>query len=167
MQIHNKIGRIDDMDIKDRSIDYWDLEWYECNKRIIRKKTRSSVDVSFKSLNSDPFFTEGDVIFENEKTIIAVSVLACDCIIVKPRNTFELASLCFEIGNKHASLFYENEILLLPFESPLFNQLLAQGYSVRKEKRKLLTPLKTSVAAHAHLQNESLFTKIMKFGNNE
>jgi urease accessory protein len=75
-----------------------------------------------------------------------------------------MASVCYEIGNKHLPLFYEKDELLVPFEMPLFRLLSAQGYIIKQDKRKLLQPLKTTVAAHAH-GNNSLFSKIMQFTN--
>jgi urease accessory protein len=83
-------------------------------------------------------------------------------IAIKPNNMFEMASICYEIGNKHLPLFYENDELLVPFELPLFRLLEAQGYDVKQDKRKLLQPLKTTVSPHAHPGGETLFSKIMK-----
>ncbi len=97
-------------------------------------------DVSIKFLNQNPELTEGDILFEDDKTIIAVSVLHCECIVVKPTNMFEMASTCYEIGNKHLPLFYEDDLLLVPFENPLYKLLLAQGYDAKQDNRKLLTP---------------------------
>jgi urease accessory protein len=167
MLVQNKIGHIDSFQINDRSIDYWELEWYECQKRIIRKKTKSGLEISFKSLNENPVFTEGDIIFENETIIVVVSVIAIEAITIKANSMFEMASICYEIGNKHVPLFYQNEELIIPFEKPLFDQLAAQGYEVFKNERKLLFPLRTSVSSHAHQSGESLFTKIMKLTGNE
>jgi urease accessory protein len=72
-----------------------------------------------------------------------------------------MASVCYEIGNKHLPLFYESDELLVPFELPLFRLLSAQGYDVKQEERKLLQPLKTTVSPHEH-GGSSLFSKIMK-----
>ena len=73
-----------------------------------------------------------------------------------------MASVCYEIGNKHLPLFYEADQLLVPFEMPLYKLLSAQGYIIIKEKRKLLKPLKTTVSPHSGGTNDSLFSKIMK-----
>jgi urease accessory protein len=167
MLIQNKIGHIDSFQINQRSIDFWELEWHECQKRIIRKKTKSGLEISFKSLNENPVFTEGDVIFENDTSVIIVSIIPVESIIIKASSMFEIASVCYEIGNKHAPLFYQNEELMIPYEKPLYDQLTAQGYQVFKENRKLLHPLCTSVSSHAHQSGETLFTKIMKLTSHE
>jgi urease accessory protein len=82
--------------------------------------------------------------------------------VLEPKNMFEMASACYEIGNKHLPLFYENDQLLVPFELPLFNMLKSLGYEIKKDRRKLLQPLKTTVFAHAEPGSETLFSKIMK-----
>ena len=164
MIVQEKIGHINSFEVNDKKIDWLLLEWYEARKRLLRKITQSGKDVSIKFLNENPELTEGDVLFEDDKSIIAVSILPCDCIVVQPKNMFEMASACYEIGNKHLPLFYEEEQLLVPFENPLYKLLLAQGYDVKQESRKLIQPLKTTVSPHSDSSN-SLFSKIMNLSN--
>lgn len=167
MLIQKKIGHINSFNIKGRIVDWLELEWHETTKRILRKKTKTGREVSLKFLNENPALTEGDILYEDEQTIIAVTILLCDVIAIKPKNMFEMASVCYEIGNKHLPLFYENDELLVPFEMPLLRLLEIQGYDVSQEERKLLQPLKTTVSPHALLTGESLFSKIMKQATDE
>ncbi len=164
MLIQHKIGNIESYPVHDKSIDWLAMEWFETNKRIQRKKTTSGTDISLKFLQENPSLTQGDVLFEDETSIIAVEVLACSCIVVSPKNMFEMASVCYEIGNKHLPLFFENEEVLVPFEMPLSRLLTAQGYTIKQENRKLIQPLRTTVSPHG---NETLFTKIMKLTAND
>lgn len=161
MLIQQKIGHVDSYPINDKIVDWLVLHWFETNKRIQRKKTNAGKEVALRFLQENPSLTQGDILFEDEQSIIAVEVLPCDCLIVAPTNMFEMASVCYEIGNKHLPLFFENEELLVPFEMPLYKLLMAQGYIVKQEQRKLLQPLKTTVAPHGS-SNETLFSKIMK-----
>ena len=164
MLLQNKIGNLSSYNSNNKIIDWLEMEWHETRKRILRKQTNSGNDVSIKFLNENPDLTEGDILYEDDKMIIAVSVLSCDCIVIKPTNMFEMASMCYEIGNKHLPLFYEDECLLVPLDVPLMRLLSAQGYDVKEEKRKLLQPLKTTVSPHGD-SNNSLFSKIMKLTN--
>ncbi len=162
MLIQKKIGNLSDFETGQRTVDYIFLEWHETRKRILRKKTQAGKDVAIKFLNENPELGEGDILFEDEADLIVVSILACDCIVIHPKNMFEMASVCYEIGNKHLPLFYQDEALLIPKDIPLLNLLSAQGYSIKEEKRKLLQPLKTTVSPHGEAGNETLFSKIMK-----
>jgi urease accessory protein len=117
--------------------------------------------MSLKFMNENPDLTDGDILYEDEELVIVVEVLPCECLVIQPKDTFEMASVCYEIGNKHLPLFFHKNELLVPFDQPLFKLLSAQGYSVNQEKRKLLNPLKTTVSPHGH-NTESLFSRIMK-----
>jgi urease accessory protein len=166
MIITQTLGNITATNIDNKTIDWLVLQWFETNKRILRKKTLAGKEIALKFLNESSLHTQGDIVWQDEQTIIAIEVLACDCLVIQPKNMFEMASVCYEIGNKHLPLFYENDELLVPFEMPLQRLLSAQGYEVRMEKRKLLQPLKTTVAPHGN-NSESLFSKIMKLSSNE
>jgi urease accessory protein len=162
MLIQEKIGHINTFEIKERSIDLVLLEWYEARKRILRKTTVSGKEILLKFLNVNPELTDDDILYADESTIISVSILPCNCIVMQPKNVFEVASLCYEIGNKHLPLFYEADELMVPFETPLFNLLSAQGYAVRQQERKLLHPLKTTVAPHTVGISDNVFPVSIK-----
>ncbi len=164
MLLTKKIGTLDLMKIDQRKVDFIFLEWHETRKRILSKQTAGGREISLKFLNENPELTQGDVLYEDESAIVAVSVMPCSCIVIKPTSMFEMASVCYEIGNKHLPLFYEDDMLLVPFDVPLMKLLQAQGYDVKEENKKLLQPLKTTVAPHGAGSN-SLFTKIMKLTN--
>lgn len=165
MLIQNKIGHIEAFELDNRSIDWLQLEWFEAGKRILRRKTQSGRELALKFLAEHTGLKQGDVIYEDERSIIVIEIIPCECLVIKPSDMFEMASACYEIGNKHLPLYFEENCLLVPFEKPLYKLLAAQGYPVSIETRKLLQPLKTTVAPHGN-GNESLFTRIMKLTNN-
>ena len=161
MIVREKIGNLNSFDLKDRPIDWLELEWYEAGKRILHKKTNSGVELVMKFLSGNQQLTQGDVIFESQATIIAIDILTCDTIVIRPATMFEMASVCYEIGNKHLPLFFEEDQLLIPFDMPLYNLLSAHGFKIEKAKRKLLHPLRTTVTPHGQT-SETLFSKILK-----
>jgi len=162
MLITEKKGNLSSFDPNERAIDDVVLKWYESRKRILLKTSTSGTEITIKFLDENPELTEGDILFADDRIIIAVSIEPCDCIAILPKNNFEIASACYEIGNKHLPLFFENEYLLVPFERPLFNLLQVQGYNVKQECRKLLNPLKTTVAPHTISISEAVFSSVAK-----
>jgi len=164
MLITQKKGNLHSTHINNRRIDWLQLEWYESGKRILRKQTQSGNDIALKFLDSNPALTQGDILYEDDILLIAVDILPCEVLVIQPANPFEMASVCYEIGNKHLPLFFEKGQVLVPFEMPLFRLLSAQGYAIKQDKRKLLYPLKTTVAPHAH-GGSSLFSRIMQLTN--
>jgi urease accessory protein len=162
MIVKEKIGHISSFPIGNRKIDYLQLDWFETGKRILHKKTTSGQEVVMKFLRENQQLSQGDVLYEDETRFIVVAISPCESLIITPRSKFELASLCYEIGNKHLPLFYQDEKLLVAYDAPLFRLLVSSGYDVIKEEAVLENPLKTSVSPHNSGGQDSLFTKIMK-----
>ncbi len=164
MIIKEKIGTLKDIFIGPRQLDYLLIEWYETGKRILHKTTLYGQDVVLKLLNTTSPLMEDDVVYQDDTTLIVIKIPACNVIVLKPENRYAMAQLCYEIGNKHLPLFYEDETLLIPHDTPLYLWLEASGFKPALEVRKLLQPLRTNVSAHAHKDaGSSLFSKILKF----
>jgi urease accessory protein len=164
MQIKEKLGNLTNFPDKGRTIDRLPLEWYECSKRILHKRTGSGRDVVLKFLGEAQNLQQDDVLYADEGCMIVVEVLACDVIVLKPATLYQMAYASYEIGNKHLPLFFENDALLLPYDAPVYRQFMAAGFAPQLQKRKLLHQLRTTVAAHMHSGNnrETLFSKILK-----
>ncbi len=163
MTIKQKIGNLKAFDVAGRSIDMVLIEWYEANKRIMHKKTKSGREVVMKFLNEAPELTDGDIIWQDQTSLIVVEIQTCEAIIIHPSTMYQMASVCYEIGNKHLPLFYVDEEILVPFEAPLFKLLSAAGYETKRELRKLINPLKTTVSPHGNTESkQSLFSKILQ-----
>ena len=160
MLIKEKIGRLKDFDTSVHTIDLLPIEWYETSKRILHKKTAGGRDVHLKFLKENPNLQQDDVILIDNDVLIVVDIIPTDVIALKPASMHDMAMLCYEIGNKHLPLYYEDDMLLMPFEEPLCRWLTASGFKPEKHCLKLHNPLRTSVAAHGH--SESLFSKILK-----
>jgi urease accessory protein len=161
MLIKEKIGTTDTIALNGREQDWLPLAWYETNKRILHKTTLAGRTVSTRFLNENPQLKTGDVLYEDKEVLISVSILPCEVIIIRPANQYEIAAVCYEIGNKHLPLFYQDNTLLIAYEAPLFQLLLQSGYAVETGMAQLMHPLKTSVSPHGS-SSESLFSKILK-----
>ena len=163
MLIKEKVGNLKQFDKEGRAIDFVQLEWHETTKRILHKKSMSGRAVSMKFLKENQQLAQDDIIYADDELLIAIDLKPCEVIILKPAGMYELACLCYEIGNKHLPLFYEQETLLIPYEVPVFNMLKAAGFEIRIEERRLSNRLSTSVIAHPHQGNApGLFSRIMQ-----
>ncbi len=112
------------------SIDYLELEWYELNKRVMRKTTTNMLEIGVNINQENIAFSDGDILGINQDTIIVVNVKPCECIAIKPKNNLELARICYEIGNRHAPLFideHDPEVFLLAMDNPLMLMLKKIG----------------------------------------
>jgi urease accessory protein len=162
MIIREKQGNLENIAIGKRRIDLVSLEWYETEKRILHKKSASGIEIVIKSLKESLHLTQNDILYIDDELIVAVDILPCESIVVTPRNIEEAVRISYEIGNKHLPLFFFENELMIPHDAPAFRMLQASGYNVKSELRKLLHPLRTSVAPHSHNSGQSLFSKIIQ-----
>ena len=163
MIVHTTLGNLCNYQVGEREMDMLQIEWYETGKRIFHKKTLKGREVIFKSLNQSSALQPGDVLFEDVDVVIVIDILPCECIVVKPQSFYQVAAICYEIGNKHVPLFYEEDELLTAYEAPLFRQLDAAGFAPQKQMRRLVNALKTSVRPHTvGTTNSSLFSRILQ-----
>ncbi len=133
-----------------RTIDRLPIEWYETSKRIIRKRTGGGREVALRFLQESPALTEGDVLYADDQVVIVVDIVPCEVLVIGITGMHAVAAVCYETGNRHLPLYLEDEELLVPFDAPIHRWLVAGGYAVRRETRKLLQPLQSTVVAHRH-----------------
>ena len=141
MLVTEKIGNINFFNINNRKIDYVILEWHETNKRILHKKTIAGLDVVMEFVKENPALSEGDIIYEDDFNVIAIELKDCDTIVLRPKSMLEMGRICNEIGESGQQVFYQSDEILIAFEDSLFRSLLAAGYDMSVENRKLVTPL--------------------------
>lgn len=148
--------------IENKQLDYFELEWYESTKRIIRKKTAAGIDVALKRATTEAL-NQDDILFVDDKTAILVSILPCECIAISPKSMIEMGSICYDIGNKHIPIFLEDAKVVIPYDKPTFEQFKKLGYELVVSHQKLTNALRTNIPQHGHFdEKEGLFNKIMK-----
>lgn len=93
--------------------------------------------------------SDGDILFESAKGVLAINILPTDALCVYATDMQQVARVCYEVGNRHASLYYGDAPLSFktPFERPL--QVLFEKLGVRHEvlKSKLDASRRISVSA--------------------
>ena len=153
MIIEKVLGKLEDAVFSDRIVDMLDIDWYNASKRIDRKTTRGGKDVGIRMDHhtSHTGFTQGDVLYDDGKEVIAVNIIPCACIHVKIGNNSELAKLCYEVGNRHAPFYYgDNESeFLTPYEEPMKLMITELGLTPEKIEARLLPEKKVS-SSHGH-----------------
>ncbi|MFV2028760.1 urease accessory protein UreE [Neisseria sp. S1] len=126
--------------------DYVVLEWYEADRRILRKTTISGRDISFRLLQEGQRLQHGDIVFADEHLVISIEIKLCDAIVMAPKTLTDMARTCYEIGNKHSPLFLDGDELVMPYDKPMFLWLQAAGFAPKQEKRRLNQVLRANSA---------------------
>lgn len=131
--IHGNIFLSDEK--HDKYTDFLELEWFETEGRILRKHTVGNQEIGFRNLSGNPL-KNGDIIFEDDSQRIVVKILPCLCIIFSPQTPKEMASIAFEIGNRHLPIsFTDKKEILIAHEVAVFHLFEKKGYAMRVEER--------------------------------
>ena len=171
MIIKEILGNKSNIDLANLEIDFLELEWFETSKRIQSKTTTNGVQVSIKFLKEGQYLTQDDVLFKDDKKAIIINIRECEAIVVAPKSLLEMGTVCYEIGNKHAPIFIQDNQVLIPFEEPLFKWLSASGFHPIKENRQLQNMLRSTHTSHGHTHahehdnEQPLFTKIINLAS--
>ena len=120
MLITEKIGNINFFNANNRKVDYILLEWHETNKRNLQKRTVGGIEVKIEFIIENPLLSEGDIVYEDDFNVIAIDVIECDTIVLRPKSMIEMGRICSEIGESHQQAFYQSDEILIAFEDSLF-----------------------------------------------
>lgn len=150
------LGKLEDLDVSGRTVEYVDIEWHEAFKRIHKKITDQGREVGIRmddSILSRGLF-QGDVIYQDETVIVAVNTPPCEIIEIAlaPGHEKMAAKVCYEIGNRHAPLFWgEKDTFITIYNEPML-VMLSKIHGVIAEKKiaKLDFDRRISASIHNH-----------------
>ena len=151
------LGRADQTDLSGRQLDYVNIEWYEAFKKIHKKVTDKGEEVGIRL--DDSVLTrglyEGDILYLDKERALVVHTPKCMVIRVKvdENHPHMAAKVCYEIGNRHAPLFYgeEENTFITPYNEPMYLMLeKLHGVTATKEIQRLDFDRRISAAVHNH-----------------
>ncbi len=156
MLVEKVIGNINDEQFKNKNIDYIDIEWHEAFKKLHRKTSQSGIEVGIK-LDNDILtrgLRQGDVLAINEDNVIAVNIPKDKALVVKVDDTHLVPKVCYEIGNRHATLFEgssHNEFITI-YSEPMKEMLEKIGANATVEEIQFdfNKSISSSINAHHH-----------------
>lgn len=156
MLVEKVIGNINDEQFKNSNIDYVDIEWHEAFKKLHRKTSQSGIEVGIK-LDNDILtrgLRQGDILAINKDNVIAVNIPKDKALVVKVDNTHLVPKVCYEIGNRHATLFEgssHNEFITI-YSEPMKEMLEKIGASVAVEEVQFdfNKSISSSINSHHH-----------------
>ena len=156
MLVEKVIGNINDEQFKNSNIDYVDIEWHEAFKKLHRKTSQSGIEVGIK-LDNDILtrgLRQGDILAINEDNVIAVNIPKDKALVVKVDDTHLVPKVCYEIGNRHATLFEgssHNEFITI-YSEPMKEMLEKIGANATVEEIQFdfNKSISSSINAHHH-----------------
>lgn len=156
MLVEKVIGNINDNQFQGKNIDYINIEWHEAFKKLHRKISQSGIEVGIK-LDNDILkrgLRQGDVLAINEDSIIAVNIPKDKALVIKVNDIHLIPKVCYEIGNRHATLFEgnsHNEFITI-YNEPMKEMLEKIGVDVTVEEVQFdfNKSISSSINAHHH-----------------
>lgn len=151
------LGRTDQTDLSGRQLDYVNIEWFEAFKKIHKKVTDKGEEVGIRlddTVLSRGLY-EGDILYLDKERALVVHTPKCMVIRVKvdENHPHMAAKVCYEIGNRHAPLFYgeEENTFITPYNEPMYLMLeKLHGVTATKEIQRLDFDRRISAAVHNH-----------------
>ena len=150
------LGKLEDLDVSGKTVEYVDIEWHEAFKKIHKKITDQGREVGIRmddSILSRGLF-QGDVIYQDETVIVAVNTPPCEIIEIAlaPGHEKMAAKVCYEIGNRQAPLFWgEKDTFITIYNEPMLVMLSKiHGVTAEKKIAKLDFDRRISASIHNH-----------------
>ena len=133
------------------------LEWDEAYKRLHKKTTLGGREIGIRLDHAvlTRGLWDGDVLALEGDTIITVELLPCQVIVAQaqPGHSGALVQAAYEIGNRHAPLFWgkdENQLIVV-WDAPMEAMLQKiHGLVLHREIQKLDLSRRIRASAHGH-----------------
>ena len=153
------LGNAKDEKFFGKKVDYVDIQWDEAFKKLHRKTSSSGIEIGIRM--DDSILTRGlkqdDVLAVEGDTVFAVNIPPCRALVVRidKNHPHMTAKVCYEIGNRHAPLFWGEEAgtFITPYNEPMcvmLNKLHGVTTEVRDIPLDFDRRISASVHSHTH-----------------
>ncbi|MGN0355649.1 MAG: urease accessory protein UreE [Muricoprocola sp.] len=151
------LGKVKDEEFSGKKVDYVDIQWDEAFKKLHRKVSQGGKEVGIRL--DDSVLTRGlnqdDVLAVEGDAVLAVNIPPCEAIIIHidEHHSHMVAKVCYEIGNRHAPLFWGEEegTFVTPYNEPMKVMLeKLHGVKVEVKDYKLDFDRRISASVHSH-----------------
>ena len=147
MRIEHIVGNRKNIELGARLIDPVRIEWYELEKKLLRKTSEQGVEVGIRV---DTPLCEGDILYMDEKRALVLEVLPCELTVIPVDTMQQMGRLCFELGNRHLSLSIEEHQVSVVYDAPTFEYLIKLGFCPEKKTAQFQNVTVCHAHAHTH-----------------
>lgn len=142
MVVDKILGRLGETE---KEVDPVRIDWFERDKKRLKKASAGGVEIG---ICTERPLNDGDILYEDERKIIAVEITETDLIRIQVNDMAEMGRLCFEIGNRHLSLAIKPDCVRIPYDAPTYEYLKKLGFHVEKVRERFTDY--TECRGHAH-----------------
>lgn len=159
MLCENVLGNYNKGEYEEYEIDFVDFEWHETFKKLHKKISHSGKEIGIRLGNEvlTKGIKQGDILYKEGNYIAVVNILPCDVIVINVEEHHKVmaAKVCYEIGNRHATLFWGEKDMqyMTPYNEPML-EMLKKIHGVTVEVKNLVIDFNKSISAtvnnHTH-----------------
>ena len=120
--------------IASRQIDELDIEWWELDRRALRKTTRSGISLRIL-LPIGESLADGQVLFD-DGSLVVLRVSPAEILVIRPGDARTMGIVCLALGNLHAPAEISGDEVLVAPDGPVEATLPELGIAFRREVRK-------------------------------
>ena len=147
MIIEKVLGNIKVYSIGNRTIDTVGIEWYESEKKLLRKTTKGGEEIGIRIQTP---IEDGDILYADENRVIIAEILPSELTVIPVSTMQQMGRLCFELGNRHLSLSIGEHEVSVPYDEPTFEYLKKLGFAPEKRNAKFTHFTVCHAHGHSH-----------------
>ncbi|PFG44920.1 urease accessory protein [Georgenia soli] len=124
-------------------------------KRVQRVTTDHGRDIGIRLTAPAADLRDGDILFRDESTVVVVSVLPSDVLVIAPRSIREMGVVAHSLGNRHlqAQFFdagseYGPEVMVVQYDHTVEDYLRHMQVPYSRQERVMPVPFRH--AEHTH-----------------
>lgn len=137
MIVDKVLGNIEDIEqIKDFHIEKIILESDDLLKRIQRVTTDHGTELGI-TLPPNHALKDGDILHQDEKNLIVISVKADDVLVIRPVDIMQMGVVAHMLGNRHLPAQFEENTMIVQYDYLVERLLQEENLNYTRENKKL------------------------------
>lgn len=140
------IGMVEDFDLSKYEVEKVILDHNEMAKNHLKAVGDKGSAIGI-SLDPGQVLNHGSVLYQSGDNIIVVEGQDEDVLAVRPKGEIEWGVTCFNLGNLHAAVYFDKDVVLVPFD-PNLEKILMQLQVNYKRERRLLSGVRGNIHQH-------------------
>ena len=112
------------------------MESSDLVKRIQRVTTDHGKEIGIR-LKDAKDLQDGDILYQDEKNMIVISVLADDLLVISPTSLQQMGEIAHQLGNRHLPAQFQGGEMLVQYDYLVEDLLQQLSIPHRREERKV------------------------------
>jgi urease accessory protein len=147
MIIEKIVGNIKKLEKAPHHIERVYLRSDDLVKKIQRVKTDHGKELGIR-LKDVKELTDGDILFQDERNSIVISVIEDDVLVIQPTSILQMGEIAHQLGNRHLPAQFEKNEMIVQYDYLVEKLLNELEVPFVREKRKMSEAFKH--IGHSH-----------------